>query len=116
VTTPSVSELSAVFRARACALEPFAAPAAVAFREAASLLEAALAAAEDELLTPRQAAEVTGLSARTLRDHRARGLLEDRGTSGRPKYRRGDLPRRGRQEGPGGWNPDAHVVDIVGRS
>jgi hypothetical protein len=67
------------------------------------------------LLTPADAARESGLSERTLRDHRARGQLVDHGTPGRPRYRRGELPRQARSGG-GGWDSDAHVASIVGGS
>lgn len=113
MTLAVVPDLSATWRARADELEPYAPAAAQAFRTAADEIEEALAAAEDELLSPTQAAEASGLAERTLRDHRARGLLEDHGTPGRPRYRRGDLPRRKRTSSDAGWNAEDHVADIT---
>ncbi len=112
----TAAELPAAWRTRAEELRPYAPPAAEAWARAAAELEDALHAAADELLSPTEAAEVSGLSERTLRDHRARGLLEDRGTPGRPRYRRGDLPRRGKADQAGGWDADEHVAGIVGGS
>lgn len=111
----TTAELASTWRNRADELEPYAAPAAEAFRRAATELEDALQAAEDALLPPAEAARESGVSERTLRDHRQRGQLTDHGTAGRPLYRRGDLPRRARSAG-GAWDPDAHVSGIVGAS
>jgi len=106
-------ELVHRWRARADELEPYAAPAAVAYRTAAAELDAALRTAEDELLAPADASRESGLSERRLRELRSEGRLADHGTPGRPKYRRGELPRRARG-GAGGWDAEAHVRRIVG--
>ena len=76
-------------------------------------LEEAIQAAEDELLPPAQAVPVSGSSARTLRDHVAKGTLKNYGKRGAPLYRRGDLPRRRAQGAAGGFDPHEHVAEIV---
>lgn len=103
--------------ARAADLEPYAAPAAEAFRAAAAELDSALQAAEDELLTPSEAARVSGLSKRRLRELRAAGKLCDHGRSGRPRYRRGDLPvRRQSVDVPaGGYDVEGDVAALTAR-
>lgn len=111
----SPSDLLDAWRTRADELEPYAQPAAVAFRQAADELEESLRAAEDQLLPPADAARESGLSERTLRDHRARGQLADHGTPGRPLYRRGELPRRARGGG-GAWDAETHVAGIMGNA
>ena len=114
VTTPS--ELSVRWRERGDDLDPYAPAAAEAFRTAASELEAALQAAEDELLPPAQAVPESGSSARTLRDHVAKGTLKNYGKRGAPLYRRGDLPRRRAKGDAGGFDAESHVASIVGET
>lgn len=53
-------DLPAAFRARAAELEPYAPPAAVAFREAAAMTEAALATQGDQPLGPEEAEQESG--------------------------------------------------------
>lgn len=109
----SPSELSVRWRERGDELDPYAPAAAEAFRTAAAELEAALQAAEDELLPPAQAVPESGSSARTLRDHVAKGTLKNYGKRGAPLYRRGDLPRRRAKGEAGGFDPHEHVTEIV---
>ena len=45
----------------------------------------------DDLLSPQEAATLLGVSARTLRLWRARGLIEPVMFADRPRYRRSDL-------------------------
>lgn len=109
-----VSDLRARWRERGDDLDPYAPGAAAAFRAAASELEEALQAAEDELLPPAQAVPASGSSARTLRDHVAKGTLKNYGKRGAPLYRRGDLPRRRAKGDAGGFDAESHVASIVG--
>ncbi len=60
------SQLPARFRARAADLQPYAPPAAVAWEEAAKLLEEALAVHQDEYLTPEEAEQESGYTAKHL--------------------------------------------------
>lgn len=112
----SVSDLARQWRSRAEDLRRWAAAEgpASAYERAAAELEEALDAAANELLSPTEAARVSGLSERTLRDRRARGALTDHGAPGRPLYRRGDLPVR--EGAPGPWNVSEHVAGILGAS
>ena len=75
-------------------------------------LEEAIREAEDELLSPAEAARESGYSERRLRELRTEGRLVDYGEPGRPRYRRGELPRRATASG-GPWDADAHVAAIV---
>lgn len=49
---------------------------------------------EDELLTPSQASAECGVSTSQLARLARNGQLANRASSGRPRYRRADLPRR----------------------
>ena len=109
------SELATRWRTRGDELDPYAPAAAAAFHTAAAELEAALQAAEDELLPPAEASTESGLSKRRLRELSAEGKLENVGRKGAPRYRRGDLPMRakGRGDASGGFDADRHVAEIV---
>lgn len=61
------------FLALAATLEPYAPPAAVAYREAARLLAEALDREANEVLTPEQAAEESGYSLDQVRRWRREG-------------------------------------------
>jgi hypothetical protein len=110
-----VSDLPTRWRAIADQLRPYAPPAAEAWSRAADELGEALRAAEEELLTPAQAVTESGYSERRLRELRAEGRLVDHGTPGRPRYRRGELPRRARSSSGclAGWSVEEHVERIV---
>ena len=112
MTTPS--ELTTRWRTRGDELDPYAPAAAAAFHTAASELEEALQAAEDALLPPAEAVSESGSSARTLRDHVAKGTLKNFGKRGSPLYRRGDLPRRRAKGDAGGFDAESHVAGIIG--
>ncbi len=114
MTTPS--ELSVRWRARGDDLDPYAPAAAEAFRTAASELEAALQAAEEELLPPAESSAESGLSRRRLRELEAEGKLENHGRKGAPLYKRGDLPRRRAKGDAGGFDAESHVASIVGET
>jgi hypothetical protein len=92
----TIAALPERFRAKATELEPYAPAAAVAWRAAATELEAALIAHESELLTYRQAATESGFSADHLRHLRASGTIPDCGV--RAMIRRGDLPRNPKKQ------------------
>ena len=89
--------LSAEWRARADALQPFAPAAAAAFRQAAAELEEALRDAANEALPLADAARESGYSERRLRELMASGDLPNAGKKGRPRIRRADLPRKHRR-------------------
>jgi hypothetical protein len=103
------------WRGEAASLERYGdSPAATACRLHAAELEAAIGAALDDLLAPADAAELAGVSERTLRNWRATGRLDNHGTDARPLYRRGDLPARGGAPGrPGGYDPAADARRIA---
>lgn len=88
------ADLPATWRDRADELEPYATPAAEAFRRAAAELEAALQARATEELTLGEAAEASGYSKRRLRELLADGTIPQAGRKGGPRIRRGDLPVR----------------------
>lgn len=113
MTTPS--ELATRWRGRGVELDPYAPAAAAAFRVAASELEEALQAEEDEFLPPAESSAASGYSRRRLRELSAAGKLENVGRKGAPLYRRGDLPMRAKGRGDaGGFDASSHVAEIVG--
>ena len=113
MTAPS--ELSARWRTRGDELDPYAPAAAAAFRTAAAELEEELQAEKEDLLSPAEAVPFSGSSARTLRDHVARGSLKNYGKKGSPLYKRGELPTRSKGRGDaGGFDAESHVIGIVG--
>ena len=91
------TELLARWRTLADTLEPYAAPAAIAWRAAADELEAAQREEADELLTLEAAALASGYSVETLRKLVAHGTIPNAGKKHRPRIRRADLPRRAGQ-------------------
>ncbi|GMV07923.1 MAG: hypothetical protein AMXMBFR53_41980 [Gemmatimonadota bacterium] len=94
MTVPaSPEELVALWRERAADLRRWAAAegAACALEVAAGELQAALREAADALVTTREAARISGRSARTLRAMVADGRLRNHGRRGAPRFRRGDL-------------------------
>jgi hypothetical protein len=90
----SSTDLPATWRDRAAELDPYAPPAAEAFRTAAAELEATLRAAADEELTLAEAAAESGYSAERLRRKVAGGEIPNAGRKGAPRIRRADLPRK----------------------
>lgn len=113
------ADLPALWRDRANELEPYAAPVATAFRSAAAELEAALRADGDETLTLANAAAASGYSERRLRELLAEGALPNAGGRGRPRIRRGDLPKRGprKQLGSGnGYDAVRDAMNIIGKT
>ena len=97
-------------------MDPYAPSASAAFHTAASELEEALQAEKEDLLSPAEAVPFSGSSARTLRDHVAKGTLKNYGKRGSPLYRRGDLPRRRAKDGAGGFDTEGHVAGIIGET
>ncbi|NIP97619.1 MAG: helix-turn-helix domain-containing protein [Akkermansiaceae bacterium] len=84
-----------------------------AFEAAAAELSAALDAVADALLSPAEAAELAGVSERTLRSWRSKGRIRNHGTEGRPRYRRGELPRRPlRDHDHEGYDPRADALEL----
>ena len=90
-------DLADRWEAEATALERYhdARGAAVARLHATELREAIRTQA-DELLSPVEAAVVSGYSRRRLRELDADGKLENCGKKGAPLYRRGELPTKAR--------------------
>lgn len=70
---------------------------AVMCRRFADALAAALRNAEGELLTLEAAADASGYSSGRLRHMVADGLIPNAGAKGRPRIRRGDLPKKVRR-------------------
>jgi hypothetical protein len=80
------------WRALAATLDPYAAPAAEAYRRAADALATALERIQDEPVTPEQA-EAEGLcGAEAVRARVRRGQVENVGTETRIKVKRKELP------------------------
>jgi len=78
-------------------------------------LEEAIQAEEEELRSPAEAEAESGYSRRRLRELSAAGELKNYGRTGKPLYKRGDLPMRakGRGDASGGFDADRHVAEIV---
>jgi len=87
-----MSDFPERWRQRAADIEPFAPPAAVAFRECAAELEREQAGVSGELLTLEQAASVSGYSGDHLGTLIRSGKLANYGRKHAPRVRRGDLP------------------------
>lgn len=108
--------LAASWRARAEDLERFAPSAAEAFRACAEELEQEIRARADQLVDQAEAARLSGLSTRRIRDLEAGGHLRNFGRKGAPRYRVGDLPvRRGPDRQGGGYDPEADADELLGR-
>jgi hypothetical protein len=86
-----LEQLPAVFRDRAQILAPYAPGAATAWRDAADLLSAALAAASDVCLSVAAAAREGGWSYEGLRRRVARDVVLNAGTAGAPLITRRSL-------------------------
>jgi hypothetical protein len=80
------------WRALADTLDPYAAPAAEAYRRAADELATALQRLQDEPVTPEQAESEGVCGAEAVRARVRRGKVENVGTETRIKVRRKDLP------------------------
>lgn len=81
----------------------------------AAELDEAIRDVMEEELTLAEAAEESGYSDRRLRQLVAKGSLPNAGEKGRPRLRRGDLPRKPRKD-PGAFDADAEVRRIRGKS
>lgn len=91
---PCPADLPRYWRALAKTLRPYADAAATAYERAADALDAALAAEQDDLLTLRGAAHMSGYSADHLGRLLRQGLIPNAGRPHAPRIRRADLPRR----------------------
>jgi hypothetical protein len=90
-----ILELASEWSARAAMMREYgAADQAVAIEACGAELHAAVSAWQEELLTLEQAAEESGYSYSTLQQKVAAGDILNRGTRGRPRVRRFDLPRK----------------------
>ena len=107
-----LAKLPAAWRSRADQLERYAASAAEAFRTAAGELDAALRESENESLTLQEAARESGYSERRLRELLASRDIPNAGRKGRPRIRRGDVPRKAVRES-GGFDPAAEARDVL---
>jgi hypothetical protein len=108
------ARLPAEWRTRADELEPFAAPAAVAFRRAADELESALREAADTELTLTEAARESGYSDRRLRELIADGSIPQAGRKHAPRLRRGDLPKKAKAKDAGaGYDARADAAALL---
>lgn len=88
------SELPEIWRGAADTLEPYTAPAARAFRQAADDLERALNEWFREPLTITEAAAESGYSRDSLLRWLREGRLWNYGTEEDPRIRRDELPRK----------------------
>lgn len=87
--------------------------AAATSRRRAQELREALRSADDEELTLSEAAKASGYSARRIRELIASGAIPNAGEKGRPRIRRGDLPRK-RARPAGGFDADAEARAVLG--
>lgn len=120
--TSCLGALATTWRARADELELLAATAqATTLRWAAAQLEAAIAQADDELLTLEQAAALGHYSAEHLRKLVADGSIPNAGKRGAPRIRRRDVPVRAPKPSgtaggrPAGYDPAQDAIALVGR-
>lgn len=88
---------------------------AAAWEVAAGELEAAIREGKDELLTLQEAATESRYSERRLRELLAAGEIRQAGRKGRPRIRRGDLPRKPGASGTTGYDVDADAEDLAAR-
>ena len=93
-TVAALADLSASWRRVATTLRPYAEAAAVAYERAADALDAALDAQQSAVLTLREAARESGLSADHLGRLVRQGRIPNAGRPHAPRIRRADLPRR----------------------
>jgi hypothetical protein len=107
--------LPAAWRARASELRRYAPPAAEAYLCAAQELEEAIRAAQDEQLTLQEAALESGYSVRRLRELVADGSIPQAGEKGRPRIRRGDLPRRAGAVPASAYDMETDAAELAGR-
>jgi hypothetical protein len=106
--------LGAAWRDRAAELRRYGAePQAVTLEAAAAELDAALREAADEPLTLAEAAEESGYSERRLRELVAAGEVPQAGRKGRPRVRRGDLPRRPSRRATTGYDARADAARLL---
>jgi len=71
-------------------------PVAEVWTEAARVVEQAIMEHEFDVLTVREAAELSGYSAKTIRSYVQDGHLTNMGRKGSPRVKRGELPRKPR--------------------
>ena len=82
----------------------------------ASELLDAVREADDEPLTLAQAATESGYSARRLREFVAEGSIPNAGERGRPRIRRGDLPKKPGATSAGGFDAQQEARRVLGAS
>ena len=112
----ATSALPCVWRARADDIGRFSPAAAEAFREAAAQLDAALIAADAEVLTLEQAEAESGYSADHLRHLIASNKIANAGAKGRPRIRRKDLPKKATSAAPSSvYDATADAIDLEAR-
>ena len=112
-----LSELAARWRQEAATFRRYGqeGPATMAEAHAADL-ETALHAAAAEELTLQEAAALSGYSDRRLRELVAAGELRNVGRKGAPRFQRGDLPRKPKQQQDArAYDPDADARDLATR-
>lgn len=102
-----LEELAREFRSEAELLRRWGADEATAAEHAAERVETAVWNWRNEELTVAEASAESGYSAAHLRRLLADSRLENAGSQGRPRIRRGDLPRKPNRQ-------SADEVDLVG--
>lgn len=80
----------------------------------AQQLESGLRAAENDVLTLRDAARESGFSADYLGDLVQDGKIPNAGKKGAPRIRRGDLPRKPGNRTASAYDPTADAMQLLG--
>lgn len=110
---PSPGALAGLWRERATLLRQHRADtSAKSLEAAANELEASLCAAAKTLLTLRDAARASGLSADRFRHLVAAGTIPNAGRRGAPQVHRRDLPVKAGARGRGGYDAFADATAV----
>jgi hypothetical protein len=107
------SDLPREWRERAGELEPYAAPAAEAFRRAAGELDTWLHGWWSEPLELDQAREESGYSRDSLLRFLREGTVPNMGTLDDPRIRRADLPCKPGHRRPLPWQDEAEQTPAI---
>ena len=91
-----------------------ASEAAATTEKHAEQLTEAVKRAEDEALTLEEAATASGYARRTLREKVSTGEIPNAGEKGRPRIRRGDLPRRVKSKKADSFDATTEAQEILG--
>jgi hypothetical protein len=113
---PSLQAALAELRREAAGLRRYGAePQAIAVERACDVVEAAMRAELDAVLTLEEASRESRYSSDHIRHLVADGTLPNVGRKGAPRVRRADLPRRAPHRAAGGYDPDADALQLAAR-